>query len=155
MQPGETLKWCSSCEQEKPPTEFYKNRSRPDGLQNYCKLCSTAAYRKSLEKHRPARTESRKKFDRNRNLKRLYGITLEEYELMLFDQNGRCALCFESLNEKVAHVDHDHDTGVIRAILCGTCNSGLGMFHHSTEKLLRAISYLDSYKSVESLVSKS
>lgn len=63
----------------------------------------------------------------------LYGITIEEYEAMFTEQRGRCALCGEpekaSLHGKVTRltVDHDHDTGEVRGLLCRRCNWQLGL----------------------------
>lgn len=80
-------------------------------------------------------------------IKRKYGLTLEQFDTMMFDQNGKCAICYQEMT--LPHIDHNHATGQLRALLCGTCNMGLGLFKESTEQLFRAISYLDSYKVTE------
>lgn len=71
-------------------------------------------------------------------------MSLEQFDGMMFDQNSKCAICYREMI--LPHIDHDHATGQVRALLCGTCNTGLGQFGESTERLFRAISYLDSYK---------
>ncbi|MEM3008479.1 MAG: endonuclease domain-containing protein [Candidatus Nitrosotenuis sp.] len=141
MQPGETLKWCSGCQTEKPPTEFYRNRSRPDGLQNLCKPCSNLAHRKSITKHREIRKEQHA---RERLVNKQYGMRVEDYELMLWDQNGRCAICMNIMSKP--KVDWDGKNNRARALLCSNCYSGLYAFGYSTENLLKAVSYLDAYR---------
>lgn len=75
-----------------------------------------------------------------------YGITHEQFEVMLSAQGGRCAICSVEFSEdnKVLkpHVDHNHDTNAIRGLLCGHCNSGLGMFKDDPARLQQAIQYL-------------
>lgn len=142
--PGESLKWCSGCQTEKPLLEFHKNCSRPDGLQNRCKVCAYASYRKSYTKHKERNRETLALNRKRSKLKLLYGLTLEDYERMVFDQNNKCAICHREMDPP--HVDHDHQSSELRALLCGNCNSGLGMFKESCDLLIRAMSYLDSFK---------
>lgn len=71
---------------------------------------------------------SRKAYDRRRTLMIRYNISLEEYEMMLDWQGNRCAICavsFDTLESKDIHVDHDHETGDVRGILCYPCNSAV------------------------------
>lgn len=75
-----------------------------------------------------------------------YGITKEEYENKLEEQNGRCAICNgTNKNGRALAVDHDHETGDIRGLLCGQCNVVLGMAHDKVDVLASAISYLKEY----------
>jgi len=82
---------------------------------------------------------------RNRRLMQEYGITNEDYEKMLEDQDFRCAGCGIHQNEtdKKLHVDHCHDTGVVRGILCGNCNRALGLVKDSQKTLLSLHAYLE------------
>ena len=73
------------------------------------------------------------------SLKYLYGITQQDYERMYYEQNGKCAICGK---EKKLVVDHDHQTGRIRGLLCHRCNSHLGYINDSPDILLKTISYL-------------
>jgi Recombination endonuclease VII len=75
------------------------------------------------------------------NLKR-YGLTEDDYDTMYHRQNGRCAICGKLPFNKLLVVDHDHETGQVRDLLCGGCNSGLGMFRDDPETLEAAASYL-------------
>ena len=70
-------------------------------------------------------------------LRRTRGITLAQYYQMLDLQNNRCAICNKKLKRisKFTHVDHEHKTGKVRQILCGTCNSGLGYFKENSKLL--------------------
>lgn len=78
-------------------------------------------------------------------LKKKYGLTIEDYELMLNAQGGACAICgsdqVRGFGKRMA-VDHCHDTGKVRGILCGNCNRGIGNFAHDPELLEAASRYL-------------
>jgi hypothetical protein len=68
------------------------------------------------------------------HLKSLYGITLEQYDEMLAKQEGHCAACPqtpEKEHHKVLHVDHNHVTGAVRGLLCGRCNTALGLMREN------------------------
>ena len=87
--------------------------------------------------------------NRNIQLYQKYGILLEDYERILEEQEGRCAICGMKAEHNVIngrlkslHVDHDHSTGTIRGILCSNCNTGLGMFKDDPTLLRNAIEYL-------------
>jgi hypothetical protein len=72
-----------------------------------------------------------------------YGVTLQQKEQLLIAQSNRCAICSSKLTLRTAHLDHDHKKPwIIRGLLCGKCNRGLGMFDESTELLHLAVSYL-------------
>jgi hypothetical protein len=77
-----------------------------------------------------------------------YGLTVEEYNRILHDQDGKCAIrgCNRTGKDEARgsrlHVDHDHKTGAVRGLLCSHCNTGLGKFLDSPDKLQAAIEYL-------------
>ena len=129
----EGFKECKWCEIVQPVGEFYKRNNRPNGYLTGCKTCRA-------EKN-PSTEESR-----DYHYKRKYGITLETYELMLRAQDYTCAICgtaaVKSRNKKLV-VDHCHDTGKVRGLLCNKCNVGLGQFGDNKEVLLKALAYLD------------
>jgi|SRR6266498_422285 len=82
---------------------------------------------------------------RNARLKRVYGISQEDYNEMLKFQNARCAICGRPDSRgrwKGLHIDHDHATNKIRGLLCYTCNSGLGSFADNPVLLASASAYL-------------
>ncbi len=81
-----------------------------------------------------------KKFSRIENL---YGLTKEQYFAMVDKQKSSCLICkkFSELPTNL-HIDHCHDSGKVRGLLCGPCNQGLGLFKHSPSLLAAAINYL-------------
>ncbi len=101
----------------------------------------------TLEINRQWRKNNKKKdkdLKRRYHLKKYFGITLEEYDQMMADQDGTCAICNEPCFSKPSlAVDHCHDTNRIRGLLCHQCNVGLGAFKDSTHLLKEAIKYLD------------
>jgi len=79
---------------------------------------------------------------RARDLERKYGITVAEYERLYTEQLGRCAICVDPLAEVKVCVDHDHETGAVRGLLCNRCNQGLGYFRDSAGIMNAAVRYL-------------
>jgi hypothetical protein len=90
-----------------------------------------------------ANPEKWKIYMRRAKLKREYGITIAEYDRMFMAQGRRCACCkSDKPNGNNWHIDHNHETNVVRGILCHTCNVGLGHFRDSVVRLKDAIDYL-------------
>jgi Autographiviridae endonuclease VII len=84
------------------------------------------------------------------NLLRMYGIDLAEYGRMYVEQGGVCAICRDRGERTTAgrdtlHVDHDHETGKVRGLLCGVCNRGLGLLGDSPLYLRSALAYLEKH----------
>lgn len=117
--PGHTR--CPRCEEIKPHVLWSRNATSSDGYAAYCKACHAVR-------------------DRAWQLKRKYGITEQRYQEMLHEHVGRCAIC---LVAKAEHVDHDHETGRVRAVLCFNCNAALGHFKDRPDALRRAAAYLE------------
>jgi len=86
------------------------------------------------------------KSQRRNWLKFKYGITPEYYEEMLNKQKGLCLICNSIMSEKNICIDHDHQTGKIRELLCRSCNVALGHFREDEEILKSAINYLKHHK---------
>jgi hypothetical protein len=111
------------------------------------------------EKKRQARDAAKKRRATNRepeirkSLKRKYGITLENFKAMYAAQNGLCAICKVPLPDLLAsgrerkrvHVDHCHESKVVRGLLCNVCNLGIGLFRNSPLNLFAAANYLSSF----------
>jgi hypothetical protein len=116
----EGFKWCPTCKQAVPREKWDKNRRTKDGLASECKAC---------RKVRSARD----------HLKRSYGLTPEDVRKMVEFQDGLCAICAEGPAE---HIDHDHETGAVRDMLCFNCNTLLGKANDDWRRLRRAQSYL-------------
>lgn len=107
-------------------------RSRGNGGRG--KLCETH-HRKKY----PRKAGIIKRRSRNWRLG-LYGLTTEKYNKMVASQNGCCAICGLKLNKP--YIDHCHQTGLVRGVLCNKCNWGLGMFDDDIDLLASATSYL-------------
>lgn len=76
---------------------------------------------------------------RDKRLKKVYGITSDEYNKMFEEQKGCCKICND---QTTLHVDHCHTTGKVRGLLCRHCNVGIGHFEDNINNLLKAIEYL-------------
>jgi len=74
----------------------------------------------------------------------IYGLAAGDYERMYKEQGGTCAICQRATGKtKRLAVDHDHDTGLVRGLLCGPCNKLVGYFRNSPEAFRRAAAYLE------------
>jgi len=110
-------KWCFRCRSWKSGALFSIDASRGGGRSSTCKSCTS-----------DASTASR------------YGLTLEELRRLRADQKSRCPICDR---EQELVIDHDHETGAIRGLLCNRCNVGLGQFEDNIALLKAALAYLE------------
>ena len=120
------VKKCNTCGEEKPYSDYYKYARNKDGFMHICKVCHSE---KGKDLH----------------LLRKFGITRDEYNDLYNEQNGSCACCGKhqvELNVTMA-VDHCHETGRVRGLLCGPCNRGIGMLGDNIEGLRKALKYLE------------
>lgn len=117
-----TTRTCAGCSTNKPLTgeHFYKHASMPGGFEYRCKSC---------ERERA----------RWRNILRLYGLTPEDYAALMEAQGGTCVTCPAT---GVLDIDHDHETGLVRGLLCRRCNVTLGLTDEDPERLERLAAYL-------------
>jgi len=140
------MKKCIKCGVQKLLSEFYKDGIRLDGLRGPCKSCD-------IEKSRAYREEfpeKAKKQVRSSKLKIKYGIDLKQFDDMKSAQNNKCAICnSEFIDPKYTCVDHNHATGTVREILCGHCNTMLGLAKENTKTLKSAIMYLNKHAKKE------
>jgi hypothetical protein len=130
-------KTCTKCKVEKPLDEFSQYTEK--GVKKHrarCKPCRNddqkERYKENPDTHRAYLYKAK------------YGITLEDYDRLLALQNGRCAICpsTEPGGQGRFHIDHNHETGKVRALLCHRCNTGLGLFSDNPEILIKAAQYL-------------
>ena len=157
------MKRCKICAEFKPLIDFYRAAGTRDGFRLECKSCNLAAraakYRENprpaieratlWQRDNPERHQARQRdyaesgkkkvSDRKSHLKRKYGLTLAEFDELLAAQGGGCAICGQP---DADNVDHDHDTGRVRGILCFPCNAAIGLIHEDEERLLAAAAYL-------------
>jgi hypothetical protein len=124
-------RFCPDCGVVKPMADLPRNRSGRSGHGRYRKPCHNV------------RTEAAKARlyggSREYHLRRRYGIGQADFDELLAEQGGVCAICKAADPE---HVDHDHDTGYVRGLLCFNCNGGLGQFRDHAGHLAGAIEYL-------------
>ena len=93
-------------------------------------------------------TPEGKVWQRNRTLKYKYGITIEDYNKMFADQEGKCGICkrhYFQLGKTLA-VDHCHTTGKVRQLLCDFCNRTLGVYEKRPEIFKAFDEYLEKFK---------
>ena len=130
------MKKCSKCDNNKNFTDFTKSKSTSSGYNYVCKDCVKLLYTSKFV-YCP-------KIGKNSRLKKAYGITLHDYNYMLYKQNNSCAICGLQNKERYGlHVDHCHHTGKIRGLLCSNCNSGIGNLRDNITLLYKAIEYLE------------
>ncbi|SEE82427.1 Recombination endonuclease VII [Arthrobacter alpinus] len=151
-------KTCKLCGETKPLDRFHKApHNKTDGRQARCKPCAHAAGKETNAKWRSKNRERARLTSnawnaanvdkrRERHLMFNFGITAEIYDAILELQNGCCAICGTLPEEsyKGLAVDHDHETGRVRGLLCQRCNMSLGLLGDSIDTLSTAISYLEN-----------
>jgi hypothetical protein len=126
-------KVCSRCKQTRPLSDFARSKAHSQGRFAYCKPCFTEYSRSHVKAI---------------SWRKHYGISQDEYWRLYEAQGGVCAICGQPETRihkgTPAHmqVDHDHETGAIRGLLCGSCNTALGRFRDNPGLLQRALDYL-------------
>ena len=122
---------CTDCGTFKPASEYSLEKDDRSltgvAMRSKCKPCNEHIKYKSF-------------------IKRTYGITWDDYVSMFDNQGGCCAICKSDNNKNTRtnkmFVDHCHETGKVRGLLCSKCNHGLGHFNDDTDLLKQAIRYL-------------
>lgn len=139
---GTPSKKCTQCKKTKPlATGFrlHKGRKRSGtAYHSICRQCEQENHKRWKERN-PERVAATA---RRSWLMRSYGITPEQYDELVAQQNGACATCLRSDLPLV--VDHCHVTERVRGLLCNPCNSGIGHFREDREAMARAIRYLEA-----------
>ena len=133
------LKECRTCHAQKP-TEDFAIRTRTV-RRAQCKAC-LATRKREYHKKNPEQYRRHRETSRQARLKRVFGITQDEYDQLLKDQRGVCAICKQVPDGIRLGVDHNHKTGQVRGLLCIPCNTGIGMLKDDPDLLHRAVFYL-------------
>lgn len=127
---------------------------RPVFCQGLCNTCHKRKFRRENPDYaerqngltrtwRERHPDKARRSSRASNLKRKYGLSIEDYERLLETQGGVCAICQRVPPQGIFAVDHDHATGEVRGLLCQSrCNRALGLFGDDPEVLVRAADYL-------------
>ena len=172
-------KLCFSCVQYKPTSCFHKAKKEKDGFQYNCIDCSKKYHAKryveqkdklqvQLKKYKEENKEKLevasllwkknnpdkvKQYQRTSNLRKNFGLSMDEYEQMLAKQNNLCAIC-EKPETFIHHqtketarlaVDHCHKTNKVRKLLCKSCNTALGLFKDDIGVMENAVKYLKDH----------
>lgn len=130
---------CPRCDQWRPLSEY------PTG-QWACRACFNK-YQAARRHNQPDRFRAQ----RTRDLRKNYGLTHEQYDLMFAAQDGKCAACGEAettLDNRTGEtkwlvVDHDHVTGQVRALLCGGCNTAFGHLNEDPGRIAALLRYAE------------
>jgi len=131
-------KVCTKCKELKPLEDFGAQKRKLDGKEAQCKTC-VAEYRRNRW-----RANHVQGGQRAMHLWVKYKMRPEEYDALVIAQDGKCAICAQppKPKEKYLSVDHCHETGLIRGLLCASCNVGLGNLGDTAERLEKALAYL-------------
>ena len=146
------MKQCSKCKVLKEIEEFYIRRYKngKEGRQHRCKTCQKVWTQPATKAWRKSNPSSQKQSNRKTKIRLKYGASLETIHALLEKQGNKCQICAEPIwfgasdKRNVPHVDHCHKTGMIRGLLCLTCNTGIGMFGDSSDLLQKATDYLSN-----------
>lgn len=151
-----SLKDCTKCYQSKPESEYNFRNKKKGTRMAFCKDCQhryQAAYRDTRRAEFKASNKAWAQNNKDRlyeyHLKRVYGITLADYKTMVSAQDGRCACCGKEpkSDHRISNlsVDHCHESGVVRGLLCNKCNLILGYFE--SDHVSNILAYLFAHKS--------
>lgn len=161
---GIEFKACSRCKELKPVWGFNKDKQKSIGIASACRECASITSRESYNRCIDKRTsywKARTKEQRQLEYQKLknsgaklrhdlqrYGLTETEYNQLVKKQNGVCRCCGispEQTKFSRLAVDHNHKTGKVRGLLCGSCNRALGMLRENVKTLEAMICYLKEY----------
>lgn len=145
-------KTCVRCREEKSLDDFHRQQSAKDGHTSACKPCNRERASEWRRRH-PERARAHveawcernpdraRAHRRNKQIRR-YGIEPTEYQVLLDAQEGKCAIC-GGAPDGVLAIDHDHETGRVRGLLCRGCNTGIGQLGDNPDLLRVAADYLE------------
>jgi hypothetical protein len=155
-------KQCASCLLYLPLDNFTMNRAANSGKSSHCRACAkerlrlyrtlpgNSAHQSMISRAwRLNNPERAKRGVRSATLKKKYGITADDYDDILRKQGGGCAICGSTVaggnGGDYLHVDHDHATGQVRALLCQPCNTSIGQFKDDPALLRKAADYVEKW----------
>ncbi len=130
------MKECNTCKEIKDISEFSIEKRVKSGLRSQCKECANKYYQSNA--------------GQNKVLLRRFGITIKQYEQMLKNQDNKCAICkqeeircdYRYGKLRKLSVDHDHKTKKIRGLLCGDCNTAIGLLKEDIKLVKNAFEYM-------------
>ena len=148
-------KTCGRCHQDKNLSEFSvvpktaktHNQFR-DGIKPWCKKCYTE-YARGYKRNQREKNKSQYGVADPRHFMEKYQLTMDQIDDMMEQQNFSCAICDEKhkgIGVMQLYVDHCHDTGKVRGLLCFSCNTSLGGMQDDAQRLRKAAQYIESYE---------
>lgn len=154
--PAETIKTCVRCNKDWPETlEYFRPLSKAKNdyrLRNICRECHRKDIRKRYKENpEPAKQIASRWYQNNKERVRKrgrkytlqrHGLTANEYESIWKSQDGCCAVCLLPENGNKLDIDHNHDTGEIRGLLCRKCNIAIGLLDDDVVRAERLITYV-------------
>ncbi len=164
------MRACTKCKEVKPFSEFNKRSKSASGYREKCKICTRAQNQAWKMLNKPKMKEDNAKWykanaDKLKRKHSLYWLTFSEkakhkkllqnhkisfehYNTLLIKQNMSCAICerHQSMYKRQLAVDHDHETGEIRGLLCHCCNTGIGSLRDDYLLVDKASQYLKRSK---------
>lgn len=157
MKSGNAAKYCKQCVRPRQEIlgsfltkECFTCHAKFDSSSNHAQYCPDCRAERHRETNRLQSIKVRKekpRVVRGYKIKRVYGITPDDYDRMFEDQKGVCSICFgpETTKRGYLCVDHDHTTGKVRSLLCSRCNSAIGMLKEKASVAYSAAKYLEKY----------
>lgn len=138
-------KTCNNCSKTKPVSEFYEKPRKADyseslaGYSSQCKDCDKSARQLYVVDNK----DQCKKSDRAYYLKNNYNLSIDDYNQLFNSQDGKCKTCETHQSElnRPLCVDHNHDTGKVRGLLCNNCNRAFGLLKENVKTLTNLITY--------------
>jgi hypothetical protein len=125
-------KFCPGCQEDKPIDQY------TSPWVHYCRTCANTRGRERYV------AKGGSDFAYAQSLKYNYGLTMEDYLTRVAEQGGRCAVCGEE-SERRLHVDHNHQTGAVRDLLCEWCNHAIGKARDDPARLRAMADYLERH----------
>lgn len=144
---GVVERQCTVCRVVKPAADFYRAPTKA-GILAKCKVCNRQAVRRWEQRHpgiHRRRYWANRDAERERHIKAKYGMSFKDYERLAEAQGRKCAICASpEPSGRLLNIDHDHQTGKVRGLLCASCNRGIGLLGDSSERVAAAARYLAS-----------
>jgi hypothetical protein len=143
-------KVCTKCKEDKPMSAYAQN-PKTGYFQAECVACMN----KARDARRDANPDTYKHSSRKTHIKKL-GLTIKQFDILMEKQDGKCWICGneETRPGRRLSIDHCHADGYIRGLLCGNCNTGLGLFKDRTDLLARAVDYLEIHREINNFLMK-
>lgn len=140
-------KQCRKCGQDRTINYYYPCERGLFGVTGTCRLCKSDYNQDRAAKRADQRKEwltTKSRYEFYRKLQRDYGLTQQDYVNMLTACASGCMICGTHMADARICVDHDHNTGQVRGLLCYKCNAAIGMLRDSPTIIRQALTYLET-----------